>query len=178
MPQHKILSQILSLSLLTCLSASLLSGCATGQTQSTPDIVTVDRVFTATAIRVDDLQTTVTDIQTRYAGGPITILVRYFLQPPYSASKELAFSQGETVQDFLKKQDIQAPFDIVVSPTDVPPNQIWISYLADRSKGDGVYLSSPDVKDTASETETPDAPMSRAEILAVPKSDHIFSKPE
>ena len=67
------------------------------------------------------------DIKMR-AAGPITILVKYKLLEPYFSSKALATEQGNAIKTYLAAQGVQPPMEIVTTPADIAPNQIWISY--------------------------------------------------
>lgn len=120
------------------LALGLLQACAhssmSGHTEH------VDRKFIATEMRLNELQETVTDIKTRHDGSTITVLVKYYLQQPFSASAELAQSQGDTVKEFLQKNEVKAPIKVMISPAQFYPNHIWISYSALSNKGDGIYL--------------------------------------
>lgn len=183
---QKITFKAVSLSVGLCLVSGLLSACAqTGNNSAkkAPDIIPIDRSFTANAIPMHELRNTAADIKTRYSGGPIVILVRYVLQHPYAASKELAFAQGETVRNFLTDQDIKHPIDIILSPADIGSNTVWISYHVDRNKGDGVAftLSAPitteDIKSTDELNQTPMPPSKNAESKsAESKNSGVFNK--
>lgn len=114
-----------------------------------PVIETVDRVFIASAIRLDELNHTIHDIKTRHVGSDITILVRYPLRQPFASSKDLAFEQAETVKTYMQEQDITTPIRVITSPADQKETTIWISYAADQTKGSGVIMHDIPVLPTA-----------------------------
>lgn len=133
---------------------------------SKPVIETVDRVFIASSIRLEELNHTVHDIKTRHADGAITILVRYPLRQPFASSKELAYDQGETVKDYLQEQGISLPIRVITSPADQQDTTIWISYAADQNKGSGVVMH-----DIPALPAAPDAPVTPATSSATPKTN-------
>jgi len=102
----------------------IIAGCVT-----TPRVQTIDKMFEADKVSKTELDQIAQDITANTQSG-VMILVKFRLTLPFTASQQLAETQGNTVKDYLVAHGVKVPIEVHLTPDNIIPNQIWIRYRA------------------------------------------------